>query len=417
MTRHRLEVADVFRKGGSTFLDRYEKSLSLEQHRALRAITLCRTKALGKHVEACNRCGYVKQAYNSCRNRHCPKCQASARADWLDARAADLLPVPYFHVVFTLPEQLGPVALQNPRVVYGILFRAAWETLRDLTRDPRHLGAKIGMLAVLHTWGSNLMHHPHIHCVVPGGGVSLDGERWVPAKGSKNRQKPFFLPVRVVSSVFRGKFIQHLKSAYRSGKVQFHGRLVNLNQPERFEQFLNEAVKTDWVVFCKRPFGGPRQVLKYLARYTHRVAISNGRLLELKGDRIRFQWKDYRDGQKTKTMELTTLEFMRRFLLHVLPLGFVRIRHFGFLSNRDRAKKIQQCRTLLGVQQEPTPAIQHAERVDETCTQEPEASSMACPECHMGRLATTSIQGPLRGISTRLALKLFESGVAFKDSS
>ena len=414
MGRHRLEVADVFRKSGLAFLDKYQKSLSFEQHRALRAIMLCRTNALGGHVQKCSGCGHVKQAYNSCRNRHCPKCQAKARADWMDARAADLLPVPYFHVVFTLPEQLGPIALQNPRTVYGILFRAAWETLSDLTRDPKHLGAKIGMLAVLHTWGQNLMHHPHVHCVVPGGGISLDGKRWVRAKGGK---KKFFLPVRVVSRVFRGKFIQHLKAAHKAGSIQFHGRLKPLRKSSQFEQLLNASVKNDWIVFCKRPFGGPRQVLKYLARYTHRVAIANSRLLEMTNDRVRFQWKDYRDGHSSKTMELSNIEFMRRFLLHVLPSGFVRIRHFGFLSNLNRDENIQRCRKLLGVNDELTADNESSDIPEATCLDEADAPSVACPECQLGQLIKTLIRGPIVGLSTRRALRLYESGLEFQDSS
>jgi hypothetical protein len=320
MTRHRLEVADVFRNYGSAFLERFGASLSIGQKRVLHAVSVCRTSALGGHVDRCDRCGHERISYNSCRNRHCPKCQAMARAHWMEDRASELLPVAYFHVVFTLPESLGPVALQNKRVVYGILFRAASETLLQIAADPKHLGARIGVLAVLHTWGQNLLHHPHRHCVVPGGGIAPDGKRWISCR------KDFFLPVRILSRVFRGKFLEHLKSAFSQGQLSFHGRLRSLRDPTAFEQLLHASVKCDWVVYSKRPFGGPTQVLKYLARYTHRVAISNRRLVDLREGSVCFRWKDYARGNVQKTMSLAAPEFIRRFLLHVLPRGFVRIR-------------------------------------------------------------------------------------------
>ncbi len=339
MTEHRLEVADVFRSHGPRYLEDRGSSLSCDQRRVLKVITLCRTAALGGHVEACDKCGHRRISYNSCRNRHCPKCQASARAKWLEERTAELLPVPYFHVVFTLPEMIGPLALQNPRAVYGILFQAAAETLLEVAATPRRLGAKIGFLAVLHTWGQNLMHHPHLHCVVPGGGLSPDGSRWIPCR------EGFFLPVRILSRVFRGKFLSLLRKAYQRGKLRFYGELKPLEEPEHFERWLDATVKTEWVVYAKPPFGGPEQVLKYLARYTHRVAISNDRLIALEDGRVRFHWKDYAHGNAQKTMTLDAAEFIRRFLLHVLPTGFMKIRHYGFLANRNRREMVSLART------------------------------------------------------------------------
>jgi len=407
---HRLEVADVFRGSGSAFLDRFGKSLSFDQHRALRAIALCRTRALGGHVQQCEGCGHTKPSYNSCRNRHCPKCQASARAAWLEARATELLPVPYFHLVFTLPSQLGPLALQNKQVVYGILFRAAWLAVRDLAKDSKHLGAKVAMLSVLHTWGSNLMHHPHLHCIVPGGGVSPDGKQWISVKRSSKRQL-FFLPVRVLSRVFRGKFIQQLKAAFRKGELAFHGSLASLNDAEQFETLLDSSVKTDWVVYCKRPFGGPRQVLKYLARYTHRVAIANSRLVSYENGVVRFRWKDYRNGGQPRVMQLSDTEFMRRFLLHVLPAGFVKIRHHGFLANRNRSENLEKCRKLLGVNDSPIPTVETAKGSTES-----DATANVCPNCKSARLRTIELR-PIHGVSTRTALALFATGLGFQDSS
>jgi Putative transposase/Transposase zinc-binding domain len=290
MTRHRLEVADVFRNHGDTFLDLYGDVLSPEQRRALSDIAACRTAALGGHVEECDQCGHRQIAYNSCRNRHCPKCQATAAAEWMEARQAELLPVEYHHVVFTLPAVLGPIALQNPREVYGILFRAAAETLQQIAADPKHLGAEIGFLAILHTWGQNLEHHPHLHCVVPGGGLAPDGSRWIACPPG------FFLPVRVLSRVFRGKFLALLGTAFEQGKLTFHGKLRELADTGAFQRRLAASAETEWVVYSKPPFGGPEQVLKYLARYTHRVAISNRRLVSLEDGEVTFDWKDYAQG-------------------------------------------------------------------------------------------------------------------------
>jgi hypothetical protein len=379
MTRPPLEVADVFRNHADAFLDQYGDTLSSEQRRALHDIAACRTAALGGHVEACDQCGHQRMAYNSCRNRHCPKCQATAAAQWMDARAAELLPVEYFHVVLTLPAALGPIALQNPREVYGILFRAAAETLQQVAADPKHLGAEIGFLAILHTWGQNLQHHPHVHCVVPGGGLSPDGSRWIAC------QPDFFLPVRVLSRVFRGKFLALLRNAFDQGKLSFHGKLSVLADVGEFQRLLAASAQTEWVVYAKPPFGGPEQVLKYLACYTHRVAISNHRLVALEDGAVKFQWKDYAHGGDQKTMTLKAIEFIRRFLLHVLPSGFVRIRHYGFLANRVCQEKLALCRALLGV--EATPVAVDSEpstKPQETAEGVPAAN--VCPSCGAGRM-------------------------------
>jgi hypothetical protein len=379
MTRPQLEVAEVFRQHGDAFLDRYGATLSPEQRRAFQDIADCRTAALGGHVEACDVCGHQRIAYNSCRNRHCPKCQATAAAEWVEGREAELLPVEYFHVVFTLPTALGPIALQNPRVVYGLLFRAAAETLQQLAADPEHLGAEIGFLAVLHTWGQNLQHHPHVHCVVPGGGLSPDGSRWVPCRPG------FFLPVRVLSRVFRGKFLALLRTAFNGGRLSFHGKLAALADPGEFGRRLAASAQTEWVVHAKPPWGGPEQVLKYLARYTHRVAISNHRLVALEGDAVEFLWKDYAHGGEQKTMSLTAIEFLRRFLLHILPAGFVRIRHYGFLANRVCREKLALCRALLGVETMPEPAASEPS-IESTGTIEEVPAANACPSCGVGRM-------------------------------
>ncbi len=344
-TAAKLEVADIIRGTESQLASRIAPSR--EQWRVLRAIRQCRTAALGGHVERCSDCDHQRIAYNSCRNRHCPKCQAGARAKWMEARASELLPVPYFHIVFTMPSELAPLALQNRRVMYGLLMRAAGETLKEVAANPCHLGADIGGLAVLHTWGQNLMHHPHVHCVVPAGGLSCERTKWVNCQRSKKSGKLFFLPVRVLSRVFRGKFIAGLKLAFQRGELEFHGRLSHLSDRHQFETRLNMAVRQDWVVYAKRPFGSPEQVLKYLSRYTHRVAIANNRLLSYASGKVTFRWRNYAADGTWRTMILDDVEFVRRFLLHTLPTGFHRIRHFGFLANRHRAERLKQCRHLL----------------------------------------------------------------------
>jgi len=336
-----LELADVFRRHGDAYRRSHDAHLGRVERRVMSAIELCRTAGLGGHVEACSDCGLVRCAYNSCRNRHCPKCQGQARADWLAARQAELLPVPYFHVVFTLPAPVAEIAFQNKAAVYAILFRAAAETLRTIAADPKHLGAEIGLVAVLHTWGQAVLHHPHVHCVVPGGGPSPDGARWIGCRPG------FFLPIRVLSRLFRRLFLDALRTAFEAGDLGFFGDLASLADPAAFTRRLRELRRVEWVIYAKPPFGGPAQVLAYLGRYTHRVAISNARLVDMTDTDVAFRWKDYRHHGKTKTMTLGADEFIRRFLLHTLPDGFHRIRHYGFLANGHRAAKLVLCRKLL----------------------------------------------------------------------
>jgi hypothetical protein len=352
MDRPKLEVADVFRRYGAAYRARHDGSLSTVQRRVMSAIEKCRTAALGGHLERCDKCGHERNSYNSCGDRHCPKCQSLARARWIEDRQAELLEVPYFYVVFTLPDEIAAIAYQNKRVVYGILFRATAETLLTIGADPKHLGARLGFFAVLHSWGQNVQFHPHLHCVVPGGGPSLDGERWISCRPG------FFLPVRVLSRLFRRLFLQSLRKAFRSGKLRFTGRLEPLRNSLAFARHLERAETSEWVVYAKRPFAGPQQVLDYVGRYTHRVAISNNRLLDMEDDQVRFQWKDYRHGDRVKAMTLSADEFIRRFLMHVLPSGFQRIRYYGFLGSRKRKENLAACRRLLGM---PLPLIPRAE--------------------------------------------------------
>ena len=374
MREHRLEVADVFREFGEAFLKRWGHTVSPQQRKALRDIGACRTAALGGHIEQCDGCPHEVMAYNSCRNRHCPKCQSTARDKWLAERAKELLPVPYCHVVFTVPEPLAPLALQNAQLVYGLLFRAVSQTLLEIAADPRRLGAQIGFLAVLHSWSQNLMHHPHIHCVVPAGGLAPDGSRWIRCR------RKFFLPVKVLSRLFRGKFLALLRDAFAGRKLQFHGKLTPLREPARFHALLRPLKNIEWVVYAKPPFGGPEYVLKYLARYTHRVAISNGRLLNLENGQVTFQWRDSKDNNQIKAMTLDAVEFIRRFLLHILPPGFVKIRHFGFLSSRRRSAALALCRERL-----PQP-VATTDAVPILSERQQFAVERRCPECHTGTL-------------------------------
>ena len=325
-----LEVADIVRRFGPAFRETNHGKLSRAHLRTLGAIETCRTAALGGHTYECAECGARKIVYNSCRNRHCPKCQSLEKERWLQERCAELLPVPYFHVVFTLPEELNPLALSHPRLLYNVLFQCASETLLEIAADPKHLGARIGILAVLHTWGQKLTLHPHLHCIVPGGGLSIDGDWWV---GSR---PDFFLPVPVLKKLFRGKVLAAIKAAVESGEL-----------PSSPLPVLGRLYRKSWVVYCKPPFGSPEQVLAYLARYTHRVAISNQRLVRLEGEEVTFTWKDYAKGQRLREMTLSGEEFLRRFLLHVLPERFVRIRYYGLLANRHREKALALCREVL----------------------------------------------------------------------
>jgi hypothetical protein len=338
-----LEVADIFRRHGEAYRQAHTGHLGRAERRVMGAIEACRTAALGGHVERCAACGLIRIAYNSCRNRHCPKCQGPARAAWLAERQAELLPVPYFHVVFTLPAPAAEIAFQNKAAVYAVLFRAAAETLSTIAADPRHLGAEIGFVAVLHTWGQNLQHHPHVHCLVPGGGLSPDGTRWVSCRPG------FFLPVRVLSRLFRRLFLEKLRAAFEAGRLAFFGALTGLAAARIFAHRLSELQRAEWVVYAKRPFAGPAAVLAYLSRYTHRVAIANSRLIDMTGEQVRFRWRDYRHHNKSKVMTLAADEFIRRFLLHTLPHGFHRIRHYGFLGNRHRTEKLALCRRLLAI--------------------------------------------------------------------
>lgn len=375
-----FEVADVFHKFGAQFLARHGATLLPEQRRVMRAIESCRTAALGGHVEACDACDHQRIAYNSCGNRHCPKCQSLERARWVEARCADLLPVPYFHVVFTLPSQIARLALQNKKVVYGILFAATAETLTSIAADPTHLGARIGILAVLHTWGQTLTHHPHLHCIVPGGGLSLDRSHWICSR------KRFFVPVHVLSSRFRTLFLDMLKAAFRREDLTFHGQLAHLADPAVFGRFIASQRKLSWVVYAKRPFGGPEQVLKYLGRYTHRVAISNHRITHIGDKTVSIRSKDYKDHRREKLLTLTADEFIRRFLLHVLPSGFHRIRCYGFLANAHRATNLALIRRLLGVTEPPADRLAHCRTTAETVEVLNGAPADRCPKCHTGRI-------------------------------
>ena len=341
MSRPPLEVADIVRAQGNRFIENHSRWIHWTHRKVLAAIAACRTPILGGHRDQCSRCGYRAISYNSCRNRHCPKCQNGARDKWVAARHNDLLSVAYVHVVFTLPQQLSPLMLQNKKLLYDLLFRASAETLLEVARDPKHLGAEIGFLSVLHTWGQNLLHHPHIHCVIPAGGLTADHTRWV------HPRYQFFLPVGVLSKVFRGKFVAGLKRAFQQDQLTFAGTLKPLALDKAFRSFLRTLFRHNWVVYAKPPFGGPQHVIGYLARYTHRVAISNHRLVAFHDDKVTFRWKDYAHSNKKKRMTLSSDEFLRRFLLHVLPRGFVRIRSFGFLANRCRATLLPQCRLLL----------------------------------------------------------------------
>src|SRR5216684_3979500 len=343
MARPPLEVADLIRAAGDAFLERNRHWLRWKHIKVLLAIQRCRTAALGGHLDECTRCGHrAPISYNSCRDRHCPKCQTAARERWIAARQRELLPTRYLHVVFTLPSRLAPLVLQNKKVLYGLLFRTSAETLLEVARDPKHLGAEIGFFSVLHTWSQKLTAHPHVHCVVPAGGLSANGTRWITPRYD------FFLPVKVLGAIFRGKFHEALQRAFHDGKLNFHGDLKLLAQPKTFAAWLRPLFRKDWVVYSKRPFGGPEHVLRYLGRYTHRVAISNHRLVSFADEKVTFRWRDSAHSNEQKLMTISLDEFLRRFLLHLLPEGFVRIRNFGFLANRKRATTLPLCFQLLG---------------------------------------------------------------------
>jgi Putative transposase/Transposase zinc-binding domain len=368
MSRPPLEVADIVRAAGEAFIERNRHWLRWKHVKVLRAIERCRTAALGGHLDECTRCGHRAISFNSCRDRHCPKCQIAARERWIAARRQELLPTPYAHIVFTLPRRLAPLVLQNKKVLYDLLFRTSAETLLEVARDPRHLGAEIGFFSVLHTWSQQLKIHPHVHCVAPAGGFSPDRTRWVFSR------KNYFLPKKVLQKLFRGKFVDALKQAFQDGLLRFEGNLKLLTKPKIFAAWLRPLYRQDWVVYLKPPFGGPEYVLQYLGRYTHRVAISNHRLVSLIDGQVTFRWRDSAHGNKQELLPLSVNEFLSRFLLHILPQGFVRIRHFGFLANRRRTKLLPLCLQLLGATPEPL-AEQHASSPDDA------PDLYLCPNC------------------------------------
>jgi len=366
MTQPPLEVADIVRAQGNRFIRTSCRWIHWSHRKVLLAIARCRTAALGGHRDQCPRCGYRAVSFNSCRNRHCPKCQSGARDRWIAARQSELLPAPYIHVVFTVPHHLVHLALVNKKVFYDLLFHATAETLLEVAADPKHLGAQIGFFAVLHSWGQNLLFHPHIHCLIPAGGLSPDRTRWI------HPRYPFFLPVRVLSRVFRGKFVAALKRRFQQRQLIFPGSLRPLQNEKAFRAFLRPLFRQNWIVYAKPPFGGPHHVLGYLARYTHRIAITNYRLVAFDGNQVTFRWKDYAQGNKKRMMTLAAPEFLRRFLLHVLPRGFVRIRSFGFLANRCRATLLPLCQRLLLHHPRPTTSTSNISHLP---------ACFRCPKC------------------------------------
>jgi len=380
MSRAKLEVADIFRRYGEAYRTEHDGSLATNQRRVMTALEVCRTAALGGHVEECDNedCRHQRVSYNSCRNRHCTKCQSLARAEWIENREAEVLDCEYFHIVFTVPEEIAAIAYQNKEAVYGILFRTAAETLRTIAADPKHLGGEIGYFAVLHTWGQSLIHHPHLHFVVAGGGIAPEGDRWISCRPG------FFLPVRVLSRLFRHRFLKALQKAFDSGKLHFFASLEGLQDRKVFVRYLAPARKAEWVVYAKPPFAGPQQVLDYVGRYTHRVAISNDRLLDMGNGEVRFRWKDYRNQNRQKTLTLTADEFIRRFLLHVLPDGFQRIRYYGFLGNRYRKQKLARCRQLLGMPANERPESEMSSDYRDRYEELTGSSLWECPVCHKG---------------------------------
>jgi hypothetical protein len=356
----------------------------------MHAIEVCRTAALGGHKDKCNSCGHLEISYNSCRNRHCPKCQTLRKERWIEARGEDLLPIQYFHVVFTIPSELNRLVSMNRKVMYDLLFQSVSETLMKLANDPKHLGARIGAIGILHTWGQNLMDHPHIHCIVTGGGLSADGGRWVPCR------KGFFIPVRVMSALFRGKLLGLLKKCFLSDDLAFPGSIGHLEQPGNFEIFRKQLYQKRWVVYCKPPFDGPKGVLQYLGRYTHRIAISNNRVLDNRDGNVSFLWRDYADDNRKKTMTLKADEFIRRFLLHILPERFVRIRHFGLLANRNRKDAIATCRGFLGTGQPAAKESARQETWQEQLLRICGIDVTTCPVCQKGRMSRIALLLPYR---------------------
>jgi hypothetical protein len=383
-----IEVADIFRQHGPAYREAHR--LGRNEWRVMHAIEACRTSVLGGHKDKCDNCGHLEISYNSCRNRHCPKCQTLKKERWIEARSEDLLPIQYFHVVFTIPSELNRLVSMNRKVMYDLLFRSISETLMELANDPKHLGARIGAIGILHTWGQNLMDHPHIHCIVTGGGLSADGGRWVPCR------KGFFIPVRVMSALFRGKFLGLLKKCFSSNDLVSPGSIYPLKKPGNFEIFRKQLYQKKWVVYCKPPFGGPKGVLQYLGRYTHRIAISNNRILNVRDGNVSFLWRDYADDNRQKTMTLKADEFIRRFLLHVLPHRYVRIRHFGLLANRNRNNAIAVCRKILGTGKAITKEDSRQETWQEQLVRICGIDVTVCPVCQKGRMTRMAILLPCR---------------------
>ncbi|MFO7667220.1 MAG: IS91 family transposase [Desulfobacterales bacterium] len=387
-TSHGLEVADIFRQHGPAYRESHR--LARNDWRVMRAIEVCRTSLLGGHKDKCDNCGHLEISYNSCRNRHCPKCQTLRKERWIEARSDDLLPIQYFHVVFTIPSELNHLVLMNRKVMYDLLFRSVSETLMELANDQKHLGARIGAIGILHTWGQNLMDHPHIHCIVTGGGLSSDGSRWVPCR------KGFFIHVKVMSALFKAKFLDHLKHCFKRGDLVFPGGISHLKRPDDFETFRKQFYKKKWIVYCKPPFGGPKGVLQYLGRYTHRVAISNNRILASRDGNVSFLWRDYADNNRQKTMTLKAGEFIRRFLLHALPERYVRIRHFGLLANRSRKDNITACRKIIGGCKAVTKENARQETWQEQLLRICGIDVTICPVCQKGRMCRIERLLPIR---------------------
>jgi hypothetical protein len=383
-----LEVADIFRTYGPAYRGVHGHEMPLRHLRVMRAIEICRTAELGGHLDQCDQCGTVSISYNSCRNRHCPKCQFLEKERWLEAREKQMLPTSYFHIVFTLPEGLRPLALRNQKVVYNLLFKSVSQTLTELARDSKHLGAEIGFMAILHTWSQTLIDHPHLHCLVTGGGLSSDGKRWV---GSK---KDFFIPVHVLSSLFRGKFLDGLKKEYEAGRLKFPGQIEELKESSTFKRFLTNLYHQEWVVYCRPPLKNPEKVMNYLGRYTHRVALSNDRLVKMEGNQVTFRWRDSADNNKIKWLTLEAFEFIRRFLLHVLPEQFVKIRYYGILSHRSRKGKLLRCKRLLGVVTSEETEQVPKETWQDLLTRITGIDPTICPHCGKGKMIQREILLP-----------------------
>lgn len=381
----KIEVGDIFRQYGQPYIENHK--LPLQSLKAMNAIELCRTSALGGHVDECDSCGHTRISYNSCRNRHCPKCQSLAKERWLEARKQELLPVSYFHIVLTIPDDLNPIALVNQKEVYDIMFKSGTETLQELGADPKHLGAEIGIIAILHTWGQNLMDHPHLHCIVPCGGLSSDGKSWIfPTK--KTKKKEFFVHVNVISDLFKKKFLSYINGLYLTDKLKFVGKTAKFNNSVEFTELCNKLYEKKWISYVKRPFGGAEQVIDYLGRYTHRVAISNERIIKLEDGKVTFRYRDYRDGSKNKSMTLDVFEFIRRFLLHVLPNRYMKIRYYGLFSNRNRKTKLKNCKEILGdigTAKEDSPKAESWQELLFRITGE---DPRVCPCCGEGQMVT-----------------------------